>query len=178
MFRIHPYKRLSLLFFLLVLTFTGAISQNITSSMQAFDNLVGGTWKGEGQWQDGTPFKQHIEFEWGLSGKIIKSKTYANVGEKSNEFELRNEGIRLWSDEASAIIFWEFDIFGGITEGTIDIDAQNIYYHYSYDTGQGSIELTDAWIYKEKDTYEFVVGEYQDGEWKQKYLTTVLKKNH
>lgn len=143
--------------------------------MQAFENLVGGSWKAEGEWGDGTPFKQHIEFEWGLSQTIIKSKTFGNISTEGNEFGLRNVGIRAWSSEDSVMVFWEFDIFGGITEGTVKAKGKDVYYHYTYDAGQGPMELTDAWIFKDNDTYEFIVGVFREGKWEQQYLSTRME---
>lgn len=162
---------------LAILTISTVKAQEGITSLQTFENLIGGTWEGRGAWENGAPFSQHIMFEWGLSGKMIKVKTYGNVSREGNEFGLRNEGVRAWSEEASTVKFWEFDIFGGLTEGTVDTDGNDIYYHYSYDAGQGPTKLTDAWIYRDKDTYQYIIGIYQNGEWKQKFLSTDMKRN-
>ncbi len=167
-----------LIILLALLTMNTAKAQEKKPSLQVFKNLVGGTWKGEGTWSDGSPFKLDLEYEWGLSGNLVKSKTFGNISNDGYEFGLRNEGIRVWSEEVPGIVFWEFDIFGGITEGTVMVDGHDIYYHYLYDFGQGPVELTDGWIFKDKNTYEFLVGEYKNGEWKQKYLSTTMKRNY
>jgi hypothetical protein len=165
------------IFLLALFTLSTLKAQDVNPSLQAFENLVDDTWKGEGTWENGSHFVQHIMFERGLSGKIIKVKTYGNVSRGGSEFGLRNEGVRAWSEEASAVKFWEFDIFGGITEGIVDTDGNDMYYHYSYDAGQGPTEITDAWLYRDKDTYQYIIGVYQNGEWKQKYLSTTMKRS-
>lgn len=162
---------------LVILTMNTVQAQNEKNTLEAFENLVGGTWEGKGAWGNGAPINQQITFEWGLSGKMIKVKTYGNVSQEGFEFGLRNEGVRMWSKESSEVKFWEFDIFGGITEGTVDTDGNNIYYRYLYETGQGTTELTDAWIHQDKNTYQYMVGVYQNGEWIQTYLSATMKRN-
>lgn len=107
-------------------------AQEGDTSLQTFENLVGGTWEGEGTWSDGNPFKLNIEYEWGLSGNLVKSKTFGNISKDGYEFGLRNEGIRAWSGEASGLVFWEFDIFGGITEGEVEVQGKDHYYRFMY----------------------------------------------
>ena len=41
-------------------------------------------------------------------------------------------------------------------------------YQYQY----GDSFLSEMWVYKSETSYDFVVGVYEDGEWKQKYLET------
>lgn len=158
-------------------TLNTATIQDGKAPLQAFENLVGGTWEGKGAWEGGTPFNQHITFEWGLAGKMIRVKTYGNIRREGNEFGLRNEGVRMWSAETDTVKFWEFDIFGGVTEGIVDTDGDNIYYHYQYDAGDGPVGLTDAWMYQDENTYHYIVGVYQDEKWKQIYLSTTMTRN-
>lgn len=167
----------SLLLLLSVLTLNPTMAQEKASPLQAFENLVGGTWKADGAWESGIPFKQKKKYKWGLSGKIIKAKTFGIIGEESKEFGLRSEGIRAWSKEASGVKFWEFNIYGNITMGTITIDGSDLYYHYTYDFGRGPTELTDAWIFKSKDRYEFIIGIFKNDKWQKKYLTTEMKRS-
>jgi hypothetical protein len=168
-------KTLSIIL-LALLTMNTVHAQEGNTSLQAFENLVGGIWEGKGAWSNGTPFHQQISFEWGLTGKMIKVKTYGNVSREGYEFGLRNEGVRMWSEETSEVKFWEFDIFGGVTDGAVETDGDNIYYRYIYETGQGQTELTDAWIHQDENTYEYIVGVYQNGEWIQRYLSTAMKR--
>ena len=64
--------------------------------------------------------------------------------------------------------FWEFDVFGGVTEGTVEFEDKDIVYTYKY----GESIVTDYWQYVDENTYNFTVGSRENGEWKQKYLET------
>lgn len=107
---------------------------------------------------------------------MIKTKTWGNISAEGFEFGLRNEGVRAWSEEESAMLFWEFDVFGGITEGRVKAEGKDLYLHYIYDFGTGPTGLTDAWLYQDEDSYKFVVGVYRNGEWKQKFLSIIMKR--
>jgi hypothetical protein len=165
---------LNSLFFHLIATIL-MLQQNATASVfSAHENLVGGTWKAESQWSDGTPFKSHVSYEWALDGTILKTKTFGNIRRDGYEFGLRNEGIRAYDGAHKEMVFFEFDIFGGITSGTIKYDGKNIFYQYSYETGEETMQLTDSWEYQDEDHYDYTVGVYEDGHWKQKFLTSVM----
>ena len=63
------------------------------------------------------------------------------------------------------------DVFGGVTQGEVEVDGANIYYHYNY----GGTMVTDAWIQVDESTYDFKVGSYEEGEWKSVFLNTQFK---
>lgn len=151
------------------------IAQTKPEIYSKFEPLIG-KWKGSGEWKDGTKFQQDVVLEFGLDKTIIKTKTYGNISQDNFKFGLRNEGIRAWSDAENELRFWEFDIFGGITEGTCRIMDKDIFYDYEYDFGQGPMDLTDAWIYADKNTYILQVGVYKDGEWTQTFLSVPMKR--
>lgn len=148
-------------------TLPNLFSQNLS----VFNNLVNKTWKAEGNWGDGSIFKQTIDFEYGLDSTILKSKTYGFIDENQQEFGLRNEGIRRLDTLNNTIQFWEFDIFGGLTTGNIVVKNQSFYYQYQY----GSSLVTDYWTYIDENTYQFKVGIFSDGKWSQVFLKSEFK---
>lgn len=156
----------------IVLTLSAlANAQDLGSKLSPLENLIGGSWEIDTQWGDGTKFKQEITYSWSLSEKMISSKTTGNISKTGYEQGLRSEGVRVWNSTDSTLKFWEFDIFGTITEGTILIDGNNHYYQYSYETGDGIMTLTDGWEFISKNEYTYSVGVFEDGMWTQKYLS-------
>ncbi|MCK0191412.1 hypothetical protein [Arenibacter sp. F20364] len=141
-----------------------------------FDNLVAKIWKAEGNWGDGSKFKQEIKIEYLLDSTIVIAKSVGFIDKAQTKLGLRNHGIRQFDKVSNSIKFWEFDIFGGLTEGIVFAEGKNIIYQYSY----GDSIVTDMWEYIDGSTYNFKVGNYQNGNWKQVYLNTQfieVKKN-
>lgn len=153
------------LLFIPVMTF----SQN--SQLSIFNNLVSKTWKAEGNWGDGSKFKQEIQFTLSLDNTIIITNSIGFIDKEQTKLGLRNHGIRQFDKKSNSIKFWEFDIFGGLTEGVVFSEGKNIVYQYNY----GGSFVTDMWEYVDESTYNFKVGDYKDGVWKQIYLNTQFK---
>ncbi|MEO9511558.1 MAG: VOC family protein [Flavobacteriaceae bacterium] len=133
-----------------------------------FKNLVGKKWIAEGAWGDGTKFKQEIEFEYRLNGTLVFANSKGFTNKEQTAYGPRNHGIRKFDADTNTIKFWEFDVFGGVTEGTVQSNGKNIIYTYAY----GESVLTDYWEYVDDNTYNFTVGAYENGIWQQKHLST------
>ena len=145
-------------------------------SFQVLSQLIGGKWLAEGQWSNGSPFKQEMIYEWGLNHTIIKVKTYGTTDHETGAFGLRNEGIRAWDATQNKLLFWEFDVFGGITSGHCLIEGQNIYYEYVYSQNGESNTFRDAWTRIDENTYVYKVGIYKDEQWKAVFLESSFKR--
>ena len=139
--------------------------------LKPFERLVNKKWTASGSWGDGKKFEQEITFTYSLDSQIVIANTIGFLDEAQTRLGQRNHGIRKFDAQYQQIKFWEFDVFGGITEGEVLIEDDNIIYQYNYD----GIQLTDIWEYVDDRTYNFTVGEYQEGEWKTKYLETQFK---
>lgn len=144
-------------------------SQN--SELSIFDNLVSKIWKAEGNWGDGSKFKQEITMDYSLNKTLVIVNSIGFIDKEQTKLGMRNHGIRQFDKESNSIKFWEFDVFGGLTEGTVFSEGKNIVYQYAY----GDSVVTDMWIYLNESTYNFKVGNYEDGVWKQVYLDTQFK---
>ncbi len=129
-------------------------------------------WQAEGTWGDGSTFKQEISFEYQLDSTIIAVRSKGFTDKEQNTYGLRNFGIRRISTSSDTSSFYEFDVFGGLTEGKMIRNNRDLHYQYQY----GEYSVTDYWQYENDSTYLFTVGEYQDGVWKQKYLETKFHK--
>ena len=136
--------------------------------LDIFKPLETDVWYAEGKWGDGSAFKQEISFVFSLNNKIVNVQSKGFTNEEQTQYGLRNQGIRQYDPTTQEIKFWEFDVFGGLTEGTVEADGNNLVYKYDY----GGTLVTEMWIYKNENSYDFIVGVYDSGEWKQKFLET------
>lgn len=168
-------KNLTLI--LLAFGLTGIVcAQDSAAYFTAFHNLIGNKWEGAGKWTDGSPFRHEVLVSTSLDGKLIRAQTYSAENTTGSGLAIRNDGIRAWDAAQSKMRFWEFDIFGGITEGYCTVDGNDIYYHYEYDPGGGTMKLTDAWIQKDKDTYQYRIGVFENGKWTKLFLDVVMRR--
>ena len=142
-----------------------------TSKLSIFDNLVAKTWKAEGNWGDGSKFEQEIKFEYSLDSTVVITNAIGFVDKEQTKIGLRNHGIRQFDKQSENVKFWEFDVFGGLTKGIVFSEGENIIYQYEY----GGTMVTDMWEYVDDSTYNFKVGSYEDGAWKQLYLDIRFK---
>ncbi|WP_108869519.1 hypothetical protein [Aquimarina aquimarini] len=158
-------------FILILILLFSAETYAQKSNLAIFDNLVGKAWKADGNWGDGKKFKQEIRFDYSLDSTLVIAKSIGFINKEQTELGLRNHGIRQYDKITESIKFWEFDIFGGLTKGNVFSEGKNIVYQYIY----GTSTVTDMWEYIDESTYNFKVGNYEKGEWKQLYLSTQFK---
>ncbi|NOU59452.1 hypothetical protein [Marinifilum caeruleilacunae] len=142
------------------------------TSLEKFNHLVEGIWLSEGEWSNGQKFKQEVDFEWGLDHKIVKVQTYGTIDPKTQEYGLRNEGVRAYNAKDSMIQFWEFDIFGGITKGVCYFEGENLHYEYDY---HGE-KLKESWIYVDQDHYDYQIASLKDGKIEKIYMKSSYKR--
>ncbi|WP_139001802.1 hypothetical protein [Hyunsoonleella aestuarii] len=156
---------------LLLFSLSSLISKGQENHLKKFEALVGKVWYAEGNWANGSKFKQEITFQFSLDSTIVlvNSNGYTDINQ--TKYGLRNHGIRQYDKTSKKIKFWEFDIFGELTTGSVEILKDDIFYTYKY----GNAIVTDAWIKIDDKTYKFIVGSRSDGKWTQKYLETKFR---
>ncbi|MCK8522317.1 hypothetical protein M0D21_12095 [Aquimarina sp. D1M17] len=152
----------------ILLLLTANISWAQTSNLSIFEPLTGKVWKADGNWGDGSKFKQEIEFKFDLNNTIVIASSKGYTNKEQTTYGPRNHGVRNYNNDKKIIEFWEFDIFGGVTTGTVINEGKNIVYTYTY----GTSTVTDMWEFVDENTYVFKVGNYENGTWKQVYLET------
>jgi len=143
--------------FILAISFFVSFAANAQTKehvIQAMDNLVGGTWKLEAFWMNGTPFNREHTVTKILNDNIYHVETVGNISEKGYEKGLRIIGLRGWNKEKYSMEYSDADVFGNMVQGEIKIDGLDILYQYEF----GGIIMTDAWIYKGPDLYEYISG--------------------
>ena len=159
--------KISIFFLTLLCSFTLKAQ---TNDLSIFNNLVGKIWYAEGKWGDGSSFKQQVHFEFDLEQTIVTAKSKGFTNQEQTTYGNRNLGVRKIDTETGEIRFWEFDVFGGLTQGKITAVGKNLLYQYQY----GESFITDMWEYMNDSTYNFMVGDYKDGKWNQVYLKTTF----
>jgi hypothetical protein len=147
-----------------------------SNPLEAFKDLVGGRWRAQGTWANGQEFLQEIEFRWDLGQQIVIAESYGPVEQGSDELTHRNHGIRAWFPEKGKVWFWEFDVFGGLTQGEITFEGTRILMTYGYGDGDQKMKLRDTWARVDADTYEFTVQQLEDGEWGAALIQTRFKR--
>lgn len=143
-------------------------AQSQLTSLDCLRDISDYQWHAEGTWGDGSPFEQTISFEYSLDSQVIHVRTLGFVDNEQTLIGHRNQGIRVYDATIGKVKFWEFDVFGGITEGTMTCEGKDIVYTYNY----GGTVVTDMWSYINDSTYHFTVGSRKNVEWSQKYLET------
>ncbi|MBC2844077.1 hypothetical protein [Winogradskyella flava] len=141
------------------------------NKLDGFDNLVDKTWIAKGEWSNGYEFKQEVSYNYDLNKMIVVAKSKGFTNEAQTEYGSRNHGIRKYDAEKDTIEFWEFDVFGGVTQGTVEFKDMGIFYHCKY----GKAMVSDCWEYVDDRTYKFTLGSYKDGQWKAVYLQAEFK---
>lgn len=157
----------SLLFFSLIALLPATVFSQ-ENPLDIFDKLVDKSWEAFGNWGDGSKFKQVISFRYALDSSIVITNSMGFTDNEQLTFGPRNHGIRQYDATSDSIRFWEFDVFGGATEGVVYSAGENIFYQYQY----SGTTFTDMWEYVDDNTYNFKVGRYKDGVWQQIYLST------
>lgn len=136
--------------------------------LSIFDNLMGKTWKADGNWNNGSVFKQEKTFEYSLDSTIVIVNTIGFIDQKGKRLGKRNFGIRQYDKKSDSIKFWEFDVFGGLTTGIVYAKGKNLFYQYEY----GGSPITNMWEYVNDTTYNFKVGIWKNETWEQLMLET------
>jgi len=145
--------------------------------LQPFSPIVGATWKANGKWKDGRPFKQEVEYRWGVGSQNVQVATKSYLDTSFTGFGAFSEGVHAWDNNNNQIRFWNFDMYGNIVEGKVLTKGKDITYVYNYKAEDGTeIAMTDMWKWVKEDKYMFKVGTMEDGEWKEVYLETYFFK--
>lgn len=162
------YSKILLVTLIALTTTMNGVSQ---SQLSAFDPFIGREWVSDKSHPD---FQQTVSMAYSLDSMLVLVKSYGHIDQNKQKWGLRNHGVRSYNTEGETIKFWEFDIFGGVTEGTVTTEGRNLYYDYNYGDAQ-KLNLTDAWEYVDESTYQFTVGQRkEDGTWSAKYIETTF----
>lgn len=141
------------------------------NKLSFFEYFMQKTWHAQGTWGNGKPFKQELTFRYSLDNNIVITETKGFVDNDQKIFGLRNHGIRKYDTASNEIQFWEFDVFGGLTKGTVTSKGKDIIYKYLY----AETNVTDYWEYVNDSTYNLKIGVFENDEWKQTFSSVVFK---
>lgn len=134
-----------------------------------FEPFMEKEWSAEGKWGDGSVFKQELFVKYSLDSTLVLVHSKGFTNQDQSTYGDRNHGIRRFDAASNQLVFYEFDVFGGLTQGTVKASGKDLVYTYDY---QGTM-VTDYWSYIDSNTYGFKVGIY-DGTWQQVFLETTF----
>ena len=143
--------------FILLFLHVATLTQE--DQLKAFDPFLNKTWQIEGKWGNAMDFKQETTFRKALEGNLIIAESKGYINEGQTQWGDRNHGIRRYDAEAQKLKFYEYDVFGGFTEGEITIEGKDLLYIYTYE-GQ---TICDKWEYVNENEYKYIVGTYGNG---------------
>jgi len=125
--------------------------------------LVEGQWRGQIVLLDGTVIRARHVFEWGLGGKIIKSKTYGAFGDRPEQ--LVYEGLFAWHPEKKTISFQEVAAYGGTNEGTIEPEGNALHYRWTQYGSGGATVFKETLLFSDDDHFTSEAHKQTDDGW-------------
>lgn len=128
-----------------------AESESASAPLAALARLAGGQWRGTIKLLDGSVIRARHIYEWGLGGKILKSKTYGAFGERPEA--LVYEGLFAWQPEKKAIAFQEVAAYGGTNEGTIEPEGNALHYLWTQYSSSGAEVFKETLVFPDNDHY-------------------------
>jgi len=143
--------RIFLIAFLTSITISVSAQQDL---MKVFKHMMNKTWKIEGSWGGAMEFKQEVSFKASLEGNLVIAETMGFVDQNQTKWGSRNHGIRRYDAEANKIKFYEYDVFGGLTEGQVELKGKDLIYVYEY----GGQKICDKWEFVNENEYKYIVG--------------------
>ena len=168
-------KNLTLLFSFLALPFSILAQGNIM--LMPFEPLMNATWKAEGKWKDGTPFKQEVSYSWAEDHESVNMVTNSYLDTTFTDFGKFSDGVHKWDTISNSISFHVKDIHGNVIDGKVRTKVKTIMYEYVYENELGvKTYITDALIWVKPDKYMFKVGTMKDDVWEEVYLETYFFK--
>jgi hypothetical protein len=90
---------------LLIIILFPFISIGQKLELSNFENLIGKTWKAEGNWGDGSKFIQKIACNYSLDSTLIITKTKEQIDNKSSQVSPRSYGFRQYDKKSNTLNF-------------------------------------------------------------------------
>lgn len=160
----------------LVLMFVGFLSFGQNPLEKAFTPFVGGTWLCDTTWSNGQAFKQEISYAFDLKTNIVQVTTLGFLDPAGTNYGKRNHGIRYLDPQMKELQFIEFDVYGGVTTGGCMLKGDSLLYEYAYDTKMGMTWMTEMYIPIDKNTFQYQIGVYENGQWVNKYMDAYFRR--
>lgn len=162
-------KKLFVLTAIIVFPFGLLAQGNIM--LMPFEPLMNATWKAEGKWKDGTPFKQEINYAWSDDNETVELVTKSYLDTSFTTFGVYSQGVIAWDTLTNSIAFKLTETNGNVIDGKVKTKQKTILYEYVLENELGmKTYLTDALIWIKPDKYLLKVGRLEKDEWEDVYL--------
>ena len=145
--------------------------------LMPFEALMNATWKAEGKWKDGKPFKQEVSYSWSEDEETVNMVTKSYLDSTFTDFGKFSDAVHTWDTISNSIIFQVKDIHGNVIDGNVRTKVKTIMYEYVLENKLGmKTYMTDALIWIKPDKYMFKVGTMKDDEWTEVLFETYFFK--
>ena len=145
--------------------------------LMPFEALMNATWKAEGKWKDGKPFKQEVSYSWSEDEETVNMVTKSYLDSTFTDFGKFSDAVHTWDTISNSIIFQVKDIHGNVIDGNVRTKVKTIMYEYVLENKLGmKTYMTDALIWIKPDKYMFKVGTTKDDEWTEVLFETYFFK--
>lgn len=121
-----------------------------------FAFLIGGEWVGT--FADGKT-TDHQHFEWEHDGKFIHNRHHSS-GERAHA----GEAIYAYHPLQDRVIFWYWDVTGGISSGHFTVQGDELHAEEEY-RGEQSYKMRSVWKPVDVDLYDSQQYAWQNEAW-------------
>lgn len=153
---------------------TQAKSESAANPLAPLAQLVGGQWRGQITLIDGTVIRARHIYEWGLGGKIIKSKTHGAIGDGPEA--LVYEGLFAWHPEKKKIAFQEVAAYGGTNEGTIEPEGSALHCFWTQYSSSGATVYKETLLFPDNDRYTSEAHKKTDNGWEKFTAESIFRR--
>lgn len=128
-----------------------------------------GVWESASTESDGGTFHARVVYEWGLFGKIIKSRSYVV---KDGVDTLAYESVFAWHPGREEIIGECFSSWDAMYDGVFEVIGDTIKYTWKAYAGDDTTDYYQTIEFKDDASYLWTVFRKKDGEWIQSKQAT------
>lgn len=143
------------------------MSESNPPSFAAFAFLIG-EWSGV--FADGTT-TDHQHFEWERDGHYIRNRHHSE-GERPHA----GEAIYAYDVLQGRVVFWYWDVTGGISSGHFDVHGAELHAEEEYRSAQAQYRMRSIWRPVSADEYHAQQFAWQDGEWRPLWTVAYRRK--
>ena len=132
------------------------------AELAPFSRLIG-VWEALKTDSDGSLFHARVDYEWGLDGKTINSKTYLINDGKPH---LTYESAYFWHPGRKKVSFQSHAVWNALYDGTVDINGDRMTGQWRAFSKNGEKDYRLTMEFTDQDTYNWTVLQEQGDAWK------------
>jgi hypothetical protein len=135
-------------------------SGSLSEPLRPLQFLVGSCWTGTFPGAKSTD--THC-FEPVYDGKFLRDRHVVRGGKQPYE----GETIYAWDPKQKKVTYTYFASDGGVSTGTMETVRGGLVFSESYEGERGGLKMRNLWTVTGPDSYDVVVSQWKDGEWRE-----------